>query len=236
MTFRTRSFVLIAIVVLLLALAGCNSASYSGSTPTPTPAQSSQPVAITVSDDPGTSVVSFTVTIQAITLVSSSGAAVPLVTAPATIEFTHLAGTSTPVGTANVPAGTYTRAEVTLANPVVTYINPSTGQPVQKTLNAAPITVPVPLNPALVVGSTAMAINFDLSVFGSVNIDAAGNVTFTPQITPFHQPVPPVPPLPPLPTPLPIGTQFEHVTGTVAVVSGSSFTITVGTRTLKFAT
>src|SRR5258706_2590968 len=134
MTFRARSFALIAILFLLLALAACNSASYSGSTPTPTLAQSSQPVAITVSDEPGTSVVSFTVTIQAITLVSSSGAMVPLVTTPATIEFTHLAGTSTPVGTAHGPAGTYTRADVTLARPLAPYINPGTGHPVQSTL------------------------------------------------------------------------------------------------------
>src|SRR5437667_1715400 len=124
-----------ALMVSALALlAGCSGGGTMVSPVTPTGTPSSQPVSVSVSDDPGASVVSFTVTINAINLVNSAGVSVPLVTAPVTVEFTHLAGNSLPLGTAIVPAGTYSRADVTLANAVVTYINPSTGQPVQKTL------------------------------------------------------------------------------------------------------
>ena len=221
------------LAVLLLSgavalFAGCGGA-YNSSPKTSTPA-TGQTVVVGITDGPGDRIVAFTVTVNSIDLLTSSGTKVSLVSTPTTVEVTHLAGTTFPLGHATIPQGTYTQATISISNPSITFIDPATGQTVKKNLPITALTATVNIQPPLVVGSTAMAVNFDLNLFGSVNIDAAGNVTFSPQFGEEHHEIPDN-------NQDPFDGEFDHGVGTVQSVSGSSFTaLFMGTQKLTVST
>ncbi len=203
-----------ALVSLLFACGG------SSNNP---PAGGTQNVVITIGDDPGAQIASFTVTVNPITLIPTSGDPVVVMNTPITIELTHLAGTAFPLGIVTIPKGTYKGAKISLSNPQMTMISPITGQPVTKDLPPGPYTVPVVFNPTITVGDTPAEIHFDVNVLGSITIDAAGTATFTPKV--LCGP-------PPTPTDMPI----PHFRGMVSNLGSSSFTLTtlLGQKALTF--
>jgi len=73
---------------------------------------------------------------------------------------------------------------VTVSSATVTYVDPSTHNVIQKTVNG-PMTASMTLNPVLTVGSSAMVMNLDMDVAHSISIDTSGNVTMTPTFRPF---------------------------------------------------
>ena len=223
-----RRLAVLVVSAVMAVLAGCGG-SYSAPKPSVSPA-GSQTVVVGVTDGPGDRVVAFTVTINSIDLIGSTGTRVSLVSTPTTVELTHLAGTTLQLGHASIPQGTYAQAAVSISNPSITFIDPATGQTVKKNLPITSLTATVNIQPPLVVGSTAMAINFDLNLFGSISIDASGNVTFTPQFGEEHHEIPDN-------DQGPFDGEFDHAVGTVQSVSGNTFTALFnGTQKLTFTT
>jgi hypothetical protein len=225
-----RKLLVLLVSVVMALFAGCGGSYNAAPKTNVTPSSGTQNVVVGVTDGPGDRILAFTVTINSIDLVSSTGAKVSVVSTPTTVEVSHLAGTTFPLGRATIPQGTYSQATISISNPSITFVDPATGQTVKKNLPISAITATVNIQPPLVVGSTAMAVNFDLNLFGSVNIDASGNVTFSPQFREEHHEVPDN-------DQDPFDGELEHAVGTVQSVSGSSFTaLFAGTQKLTFAT
>ena len=230
LSFSRRTLGSVVVAMLLAVAIGCSGGG-SGTkvttsfTPS-TPATSS--IQVNIGDLPGR-VAAFAITVNAVTLTNSTGGTVNVLAAPVTVELAHLAGTTTPLATLNIPQGTYTAVSITLASPQVTVIDPVAGQPVQKTLPAAPLTRTVTLNPALTLGATASQLNLDLDLDTSLAIDALGNVSFDPKFLATHGPLGGATP--------PKG-ENEPIVGTISAVSGASFTLITkfGKQTLTFTT
>lgn len=102
-----------------LSLVGCG----GGSSPNnPPPSQGTAPISISLHDMPpvGVTVLSFQATVTGIAMQPGN---VSLLSAPMTLEMTQLQGMSAYMGTASVPAGSYTSMTITLANPRMTFLN-----------------------------------------------------------------------------------------------------------------
>ncbi len=212
-----RLIPLLVVFGLLSLLLGCG-----GTHSNPT-AGGTQNVVISIGDDPGAQIASFTVTVNSITLIPDSGDPVVVMNTPTSIELTHLAGTAFPLGSVTIPKGTYKGAQIVLANPQMTIISPTTGQPVTKDLRPGPYTVNVVFNPEITVGDTPAAIHFDVNVLGSITIDATGAATFTPKVLGG-------------PPPTPVDMPMPHIMGLVSNVGSSSFTMStlLGQKSLTF--
>ncbi|MBZ5569016.1 MAG: DUF5666 domain-containing protein [Acidobacteriia bacterium] len=187
-------------------------------------------VQVTIGDAPSDRIAAFSITINSISLANDAGNTVSLVSSPVAVEITHLTGTTQPVATLSVPAGTYTKASITLGTATVTLVDSATGETSQKTLPAPP-TVTLTLNPAFVLSGSPLVLNLDLNLAGSIAIDASGNVSFNPRFIETHGPLGG-----PGTTPNPFNGGLEHLFGSVNSVSGSSFTLAIGNQTLTFTT
>lgn len=174
---------------------------------------------VNIGDAPSDRLVAFGMTISSMAFTNSSGSSVPVLSSPATVEMTHLMGAMLPLSVMKIPQGTYTQASITMQNMAVAYMDPATGQLVQKTV-AGPSTATVSFSPSLTVGSNPMVANFDMNMASSVSIDGMGNITFTPTFaavmnpggTGSHDPE---------------NGGMQHMTGTVASFSGSSFSMSM---------
>src|SRR5271155_3395877 len=148
--------VLLAPLVLLMA---CGSAATSGSQP-----NSRQGSVFVVGEDaPVSSVVSFNITIDSITL-NNSSTSVQALSTPTAVDFGRLIGLRSLLAFNTVPAGTYSSATFTFENanpaPVVDYVDLSTNPPSVDTLTGnltqTTVTVPFPSGAPLVVGSNGL--------------------------------------------------------------------------------
>jgi Domain of unknown function (DUF5666)/Domain of unknown function (DUF4382) len=122
----SQSLLLLPLFSIMLLGVGCSS-SMSNSSPAPVPANATQ-VSLTLRDAPptGVTVISFKIQIVGAALQSSSGNVALLNgSEPLEVELTKLETESAFLGTSQVPAGTYTGMQVTLANPDLTVFNSS---------------------------------------------------------------------------------------------------------------
>ena len=161
---------------LLLVAAGCG----GGSSQTVQPLSAVQ---IKLHDAPADNVVAFEITVNSVVLTDSNGNSVSVLPSPAEIELAHLAGTMEPLALSNIPQGTYSSAVITVASPEATFINPATGQLMEKNATLASNTATITFNPALTLGNGVTSINFDFNLANSVSIDASNNVSVTPSFT-----------------------------------------------------
>lgn len=186
-------------------------------------------------DDPGDRVASLSLIVNSVKLTSDAGNVVPLISTPATVEVSSLAGTTTPLATVTVPTGTYTKATIALGGATVTLIDPTTGATVQKTFPAPANAFTILLNPAFVSDGGALVINLDLDLHSSLAIDSNGNILFNPLFLATHGRMSGTPTGIP---PNPFTGGIERALGTVTAVSGSNFTITtlIGQHSLTFTT
>jgi hypothetical protein len=219
---------LVLMVVALALLNGCsgNNTTCQGATQSTTSGMSM--VQVTIGDAPSDRIAAFSITINSISLSDDAGNAVSLVSSPVTVEITHLTGTTQPVATLTVPAGTYTKATIALGTATVTLVDPATGLLSQKTLPAPP-TVTLTLNPAFVLSGSPLVLNLDLSLANSIAIDASGNINFNPRFIETHGPLGGS-------TPSPFNGGLEHLFGSVSNVSSNSFSLALGNQTLTFTT
>lgn len=156
--------------LLALIAVGCGGASSAN------PGAAAAKTQIKIGDAPADSVLAFELKITSISLSQQGGGSVNVLSTPAEIELSHLAGMVEPLAVANAPSGTYTGASVSVSNVEVTYIPSGSSTPVEKQF-ALSATITVPFNPAITLGSSASVLNFDVNLAQSLSFDAGGNVT-----------------------------------------------------------
>ena len=207
-----------SLLILLLAM-GCGGSNQPA--PTTTSSASSAPVTVTIGDAPIPGLLAFEVTINNITLTGPAGT-VTVLSTPAKLEVSHLAGTFIPLTLVKVPTGTYTQMSVTLGASEVLFLPPGTTVPLHKDIPAPAAPINIALSPAVTVSAGASSLNLDLNVLKSLDVDSANNVTFTPAF---------------LVTMNPIGAagqqdqengEADDIKGTFVSFSGTQFTIKVG--------
>ena len=180
-TFLQRRELLSASAAILafalsIALSACSAGS-SGSTPTPTPAAKTV-VQVNIGDSPSDWMLAFSMNISSMSLTGSNGSAT-VVSSSVPVEMMHLMGTMQPLNMVSAPQGTYTAASITIGSATVMYMDPTTKSAVQKTITG-PIKATVTFGSPVTVGSTPMAMGFDLDLSKSVTMDSGGNMTMNP--------------------------------------------------------
>lgn len=204
---------------LIPALSGCGGGSNAGTTgtnPSPTPAAKTA-VQVNIGDSPSDWMLAFSMNITSMSLTGSNGSAT-VVSTSMPMEMMHLMGTMQPLAMINAPQGTYTGASVTIGSATVMYMDPTTKLPVQATISG-PMTGTINFSSPITVGSTPMAMGFDLDLASSVTMGSGGSLSMNPV---FH---------------VTSGTQgsgnpmnfedggIQQMMGSVSSVSGSSFTM-----------
>ena len=116
--------------------------------------------------------------ISSMSLTGSNGS-VTAVSSTTPIEMMHLMGTMQPLAMVSAPQGSYTNASISIGSATVMYMDPTTKTPVQKTISG-PMTAMVNFSSPITVGTTPMAIGFDMDLASSVAMDASGNLTMNP--------------------------------------------------------
>jgi hypothetical protein len=162
-------------VLAALIWTGCGgggSASNPGST-----SQSS--VFVTGEDAPLPSVLALNLTLNSISL-NNSSSSVQLLAQPETVDFARLVGMRSLLEFNSVAPGTYTSVTITLANPVISYLNIGSNPPTVSTLNGTLMTssVTVALVKPLVVDQNGLAgLHLDFDVRQSLQVDGNGQIT-----------------------------------------------------------
>ncbi len=217
----------------VLALAGiliaCGSGSNATTNPSPTPAAKTA-VQVNMGDTPADWMLAFSMNISSMSLTGSSGT-VSTVSSATPIEMLHLMGTMQPFAMISAPQGSYTSASITIGSATVMYMDPTMKAPMQKTISG-PITATVNFSSPVTVGSTPMAMGFDLDLASSVTADASGNLSMNPV---FHV----TSGMQGSGSPLdPADGGIQQMMGMVSGVTGSSFTMTSmqAAQTFTFAT
>jgi hypothetical protein len=209
-----------------LGLVGCGGGGSTSASSAPT----ATPMQVSLGDAPADWIMAFGMTVTSISLMNSSGTSVNVVPTATPMEMMQLMATVQPVSALNVPQGTYTQATVTVASVSMGYLDPVSHTYKQKTM-AGPFTATVPFSPSLTVGTSPMALNFDMNMASSVAIDGAGNVTFAPVMTAAMGAVSSS-------APDPFQGGMQHMVGGVTSQSGSKFTMSslMGMQTTTFTT
>lgn len=226
----SRLMTIFALLTLLLAFSACGAGSKTQTPVTPPAPASTTNLQVNIGDSPSDQLVAVAVTMNSMILTSSSGSTVNVVSAPTPLEMIGLMGTMQPLAMISIPQGTYSNATMSLGAATVTYMDPASKQPVQKTV--PPMSVTVTFNPAVTISGTMPAVmNFDMNMAASVSIDAAGNVTMNPalQMTMGGSSTG---------SQMPQNGGMQHLAGSIANVSGTSFTMAsmMGAQTLTFIT
>ena len=201
---------------LLTACGGGNSStSGTGSNPTPT---AKTPVQVNMGDSPADWMLAFSMNITSMSLTGSNGSAT-VVSSSTPMEMMHLMGSMQPLAMVSAPQGTYTGAAIMIGSATVMYMDPTTKAAVQATI-PGPMTANVTFSSPITVGSTPMAMGFDLDLASSVTASSGGNLSMNPV---FH---------------VSSGMQgsgdaldptnggIQQMMGTVSGVSGNSFVMT----------
>jgi len=177
-----KRFTLITALLALVALTF--TACGGGSSPSSSGGGSSNSqgqVFVTGEDAPVPSVVSFYITINSITL-NNSSSSVTVLSQPATVDFGRLMGLRSMLSFNSVAPGTYTSATISVANPVIYYVNLSTNPPSLGTLNGtltnSKVTVAFPNGSPLTVSSNGLVgLHMDFNLQQSLAVDSNGQMT-----------------------------------------------------------
>jgi hypothetical protein len=217
----------IFMLTMLIALAsGCGGggSGLTGAGPTPTPGAGANSAQVRFGDAPADSVIAFEVSVSSLSLTPVGGGTPVSVAVPAgnRIELTHASGKFEPFMTGSLPQGTFSAANLTLANSELTFLT-NTGTAVH--INGpASASITVPLSPNLTI-SGPLVLNIDVNVAASITTSAGviNGISFGPTSFSITAKAPGV-----------AGNQqdddgeIEDVQGTVTAVNGSSFTFKVG--------
>jgi Domain of unknown function (DUF5666) len=172
--FQPRTNALFGAIVfvalaLLLAVTGCGSSNTKNATAAGT--------VINIGDAPSDQIIAFELTINNVTLTGGSNPSV--LAKPTEVELVHNTGTFEPLSLASIPNGTYTGATLTVSNPEIVIVDPTTKAVTKLNATLASSTVNVTINPAVTIGQGASVINFDMNLASSVTISGS-NATVTP--------------------------------------------------------
>jgi hypothetical protein len=230
----TFTFMLVALIALAAGCGGGGSSVASSPSPTPSPAGTTS-TQVRFGDAPADSVIAFEVSVSSLSLTPASGGSPIAVTVPANnrIELTHASGKFEPFIAGNLPQGTFSAANLTLANSELTFLT-SAGTPVH--INGpASASITIPLSPNLTIGSSPLVLNIDVNVAASITTvgGVVNGIAFTPTSFNITAKAPGV-----AANQQDDDGEIEDVQGTVTAVNGSSFTLKVGQAgsSLTFAT
>jgi len=171
----TSIFMLAILIALAVGYGGGGNGLTSNPNPTPTPGTGANSAQVRFGDAPADSVISFEVSVTSLSLTPAGGGAPVSVAVPANnrIELTHASGKFEPFTTGSLPQGTFSAANLTLANSELTFLT-TAGTPVH--INGpASASITVPLSPNLTIGSSPLVLNIDVNVAASITT-AAGVV------------------------------------------------------------
>ena len=169
------------LTLLTITLAGCGAGSMSSSTQS---AGNQSAVFVTGEDAPVSSVVAFNITIDKITLNSSSSSVTALST-PVAVDFGRLVGLRSLLGFNTITPGTYTSATVTFEAsspaPTVNYVDLTTTPPsiamATGALSSSTVTVSFPNGKPLTVAANGLAgLHMDFNLRQSLATDGSGNL------------------------------------------------------------
>jgi hypothetical protein len=222
---KLTSIFMLAMLIALASGCGGGGSGLTGAGPTPTPGAGANSAQVRFGDAPADSVIAFEVSVSALSLTPVGGGAPISVAVPAgnRIELTHASGKFEPFMTGNLPQGTFSAANLSLANSELTFLT-NTGTAVH--INGpASASITVPLSPNLTIGSSPLVLNIDVNVAASITTSAGvvNGISFGPTSFNITAKAPGV-----------AGNQqdddgeIEDVQGTVTAVNGSSFTFKVG--------
>ncbi len=128
-------------------------------------------------------VVTFQVPISGITVSGSGKTDVPLVTTPATIDFSRLVGMQALIDIQPLAPGTYTSATITFGgNPTLSVLDTTSTPPVVDNINAvfSSMTTTVNFTQPLNVGSSqVLGLLLDFRIGKSIPVDSSGNIITT---------------------------------------------------------
>ena len=230
----TFTFMLVVLIALAAGCGGGGSSVASSPSPTPSPAGTTA-TQVRFGDAPADSVIAFEVSVSSLSLTPASGGSPIAVTVPANnrIELTHASGKFEPFIAGNLPQGTFSAANLTLANSELTFLT-STGTPVH--INGpASASITIPLSPNLTIGSSPLVLNIDVNVAASITTvgGVVNGIAFTPTSFNITAKAPGV-----AANQQDDDGEIEDVQGTVTAVNGSSFTLKIGQAgsSLTFAT
>jgi len=166
---------LCALALAMAALTGCGANNGSQISQ-----QNSGSLFVTGEDAPLSSVVSFQLTLNSVTLNGAKNT--PQVVSNTTVDFARLIGLRSPLSFNSVPADTYQSVTITMSNPVISYVDMTQNPPALNTINgtlpANPYTVTVNLPSPMVVSTNGLAgLRMDMDIHQSVAVDGNGNVT-----------------------------------------------------------
>jgi hypothetical protein len=136
-------------------------------------------VYITGEDAPLASVTSFNITLNSITLNGQSNSP-QVLSSPLTVDFARLVGLRSPLGFGQVPPDTYSSATITLANPVIYYVDTTVNPPVVHSMNGTLTTSTVTVNfpTPMVVGASGIAgLHTEFDIRKSLAVDGSGQIT-----------------------------------------------------------
>src|SRR5579862_2903211 len=166
-------------IVLLAALgfSGCGGSTSGSGT-----GENEQASVFTVGTDaPLPSVVSCQIMVTGVTI-NNGTTNVPVLTTPQVVDFAQLSGLHQLIDLNSVPTGTYTSATVTLASPVIGFIDttqtPPTITTINGTLSPATVTVNFP-SQFMLSDSQMVGLRMEFDLHQSLLTDGNGNITGT---------------------------------------------------------
>ncbi len=205
--------------VASLFLAGCS----SNTNPVSSTINANAATTLTqtiITDAPADQVLSLTLTVSNVVLTDKAGATVTVLSSPVTLDVSHLDAMWEPLPSAlNIPQDTYVSATFTVANPIVTYVDPTSGKAVTVNATLASATDTVTFNSPVVISATSTPLCIDLLVAQSVAFSGS-TVTVTPTFNVTQIPVGPQPNNPG-------NGRFNDIKGAVASVSGTTLNLTL---------
>ena len=163
--------IVVVALACLLTVTGC------GSNNNQTSSASAAGTVVNFGDAPNDKIIAFELTINAITLTGGSNPSI--LAKPTEIELTHDMAAFEPLSLVTVPNGTYTAATLTVSNPEIVIVDPTTKAVTKLTATLSSTTVNVPFSPSVTIGTGASVLNFDMNLASSVTISGT-SATVTP--------------------------------------------------------
>ncbi len=172
---NSRSTGVLTTLFAALLLSSCGGASNSGGT---TP-QEQASIYTVGTDAPLPSVISCEVTVSGITL-NNGTTNVSVLSQPQIVDFAQLSGLHQLLDLSAVPTGTYTAATITIASPVIGYINTTNNPPTVSTINGTLSQSSVTVNfaqPVVVSNADLFGLRMEFDLRQSLQTDGNGQVT-----------------------------------------------------------
>jgi hypothetical protein len=165
------------VFLALCAAVGLSSCGGTNSMPAPQVGQAS--IYTVGTDAPLPSIVSCEVNVSGISL-NNGGTAVSVLAQPAVVDFAQLSGLHQLLDLTAVPTGTYTSATITIASPVIGFIDTSVTPPAINTINGTLTQSSVTVNfaqPVVVTNADLFGLRMEFDLRQSLQTDQNGQVT-----------------------------------------------------------